>query len=163
MCEQVRVPANTASNPPRSLSATPMKTFHLARGPKREPPVDHPQGGNESRLVEGSIVVDPPPDSCVEHSGEVVKAFVAASLQSPTPDLPPNRFRRLVAHRRAETDEEAAPLVLRPPGPECVAQKVKRILQGTSLADRCPDSRQSSSSPGAAQARILQSDVSGRP
>ena len=102
------------------------KTFHFARGPECEPPVDHPQGGKESRFIEGPVIVDPPPDGCVVHSGKVIKALVAASMQVPTSDFLPNRFRRLVADRRAETHEESAPLVPRPPGPKRVAQKVKR-------------------------------------
>ena len=125
MCEQVRVPTNTVGNPSRGASPMIPETLHLARGPKCEPPVDHPHGGKEGRFVEGPVIVDPPPDGCVEHSGKVIEALVAASMQVPTPDFPPNRFRRLVADRRAETHEESAPLVLRPPGPERVAQKVE--------------------------------------
>ena len=135
MCEQVRVPTNTVGNPSRGASPMIPETLHLARGPKCEPPVDHPHGGKEGRFVEGPVIVDPPPDGCVEHSGKVIEALVAASMQVPTPDFPPNRFRRLVADRRAETHEESAPLVLRPPGLERVAQKVEGCC-GVLLSDR---------------------------
>ena len=126
MCEQVRVPANTAGHPLLGPTAMTAKTFHLARGPPCEPPVDHPQGGIQSRLVESSAIVDPPPDRGVEHSGQVHQALVAASMQVPTPDFRPNGLGRRVADARTETHEVTAPSVLRPSGPKRVGQKVKR-------------------------------------
>ena len=78
-------------------------------------------------------------------------------------NFPPNRFRRLVADRRAETHRRIRPTRSSTAGAGTCSPESRRMLRGTSLADRCPGSRQSSSSPGAAQARIPQSDASERP
>ena len=92
MCEQGRVSDNTSVNPACGSPPTSTKAFPLSHGPQGKPPVDQPQRGNGHRLVEGAVVVRPPPDLRVKHPCKVVKALVAAKMQLSTPDFSPDRF-----------------------------------------------------------------------
>jgi hypothetical protein len=84
----------------------------------------------ESRLVKPAVVVHPPPEPRVEHSGEVLQGFVTAGVQVPAPELSSEVAGGRSTRRRAAVDEGLAPAILRPPGPKCLAQEVEPLVRG---------------------------------
>ena len=107
---------------PPSMAA---QAFELACRPSGQFAVNVLQGRVERRLVEGTVVVDPPADDRIEHPCQIVKVLVAAQLQPPASDLLANRLGGLVADRRTEVDEVFAPAVLRSAWAKGVAQKIE--------------------------------------
>ena len=117
---------HTARHPMFGPPPVAAQSLEFAHGPENKLPVDVPQGRVQGRLVEGPIVVHPPPDSRVEHPGQVLKILVAAQMQLPAPDFLPNPLRRFAADGRAEIHEVFPPPVLRSPGTKRIPKKIKR-------------------------------------
>src|SRR5208337_3809682 len=81
--------------------------------------------GIHRRFVKASIVVDPPSQNRIEHSGNVQKIFIRLQLQIPVSDRLPHGLAGLIANTGSEVDEELAVSVLGPAWTKGISQKVK--------------------------------------
>ena len=108
VCKQLRVPARNPRQPVAGTSATSSQTFELVGCPQYQFSINLPERRIQSRLVEGTVVLDPSPDLRIEHARQIVQSLVAAQLQPPAPNFLADRLRRLGTDGRIEANKEPA-------------------------------------------------------
>src|SRR5689334_9297946 len=114
-----------ARQPVSGSPLVPAQGLELSARPPRQGQVDAPQGWVEGRRTEPPIVVDPATNVCIEHTREIIQAFVTPPMHRPTPDSPTDRRERLCAGCRTERDAHAPDPLAHHSWPERVAEKVE--------------------------------------
>jgi len=106
----------------------PYNPFVFPLGPSNEILVDASKKWIQHRLVEASVIVDPPLHHFVEHVGKVTQSLVTALVDPPAPQLSTHRFDSVVTHRRQEIDKELASLAFREARTKRVPQEIKSLV-----------------------------------
>src|SRR6516164_1429116 len=114
-----------ARQPVSGSPLVPAQGLELSARPPRQGQVDALQGWVEGRRTEPPIVVDPATNVCIEHTREIIQAFVTPPMHRPTPDSPTDRRERLGAGCRTERDAHAPVPLAHHSWPERVAEKVE--------------------------------------
>ena len=114
-----------ARQPVSGSPLVPAQGLELSARPPRQGQVDALQGWVEGRRTEPPIVVDPATNVRIEHTREIIQAFVTPPMHRPTPDSPTDRRQRLCAGCRTERDAHAPDPLAHHSWPERVAEKVE--------------------------------------
>jgi hypothetical protein len=126
--EQARLPTCHTPHPLLRPPPMPSQACVLRHRPPCHMPVKVLESRIPGRLVVAGVVVEPAADNGITPPRQIVNLLV-----HPTPPLPPpkrlaDRLRRGIAHARAAVDAVLPPPMLRPPGPQRLAQEVKWLF-----------------------------------